>query len=333
MSDDRVDIEKYLPILRDPVDGGKLELVTNPPQLRGVTSGLHYSFQGAFPDLRPDAGHSRLHTPNEETFFDTTTASSHTRVRDHYEEQPCNDYLNLDNLPLGKYLRHSQYDNFFKDTEFVVEVGSGKGAIASVFKEHRDITPFCIDLAYGSLRHVRAEPLHADGLLGSNLSLPLADNVADMVISYGVIHHTPNPFLCFRELARVLKPGGRLLLGVYNWHNLYRSLYFFFSPPFKAIRKTLGPPWGDYVLWATVFLPYHLALWLILGLVQKRWTFPNLSDSWDQFGDFFLTPIARFYQVDELVTMGETLGLRVIEHETGGWPQNGFSHFVWYQKE
>jgi hypothetical protein len=82
----------------------------------------------------------------------------------------------------------------------------------------------------------------------------------------------------------------------------------------------------------TVFLPYHLSLWLVLGLVQGRWQFPELKESWEQFGDFFLTPIAYFYHAGELVTMGEVLGLKVLEQDTGGWPHNSFSHFVWYQK-
>jgi SAM-dependent methyltransferase len=74
--------------------------------------------------------------------------------------------------------------------KLAIEVGSGKGAIAQVFKQYRGITPLCIDLSYGSLRHVRDQPLSADGLLDSNLSLPIANAVADLVISYGVIHHT-----------------------------------------------------------------------------------------------------------------------------------------------
>jgi len=330
---DQVDVQKYLAVLRCPVTGGRLELVEgNPPELRGTPSGLHYRYQGAFPDLRPDVGYFPIAADNPLPKLDTETVTSHAHVHAHYDGKPCNNYLHLDNVPLGKYLRDTRYDAFFVDTEFVVEVGSGKGAIALAFKQHRGITPFCVDLTYGSLRHIRAEPLNADGVLGNNLALPLADNVADMVISYGVIHHTPNPFLAFCELARILKPGGRLLLNVYNWENLYRSLYFFFSPPLKAVGRVFGQPWGNRILQSTVFLPYHLALWLVLGVVQRRWQFPNLRDSWEQFGDFFLTPIARFYHVGELVTISKRLGLRVLEHETGGWPGNSFGHFMWYQK-
>jgi SAM-dependent methyltransferase len=174
--------------------------------------------------------------------------------------------------------------------------------------------------------------LEADGALGSNLRLPLRDGVADLVVSYGVIHHTPDPIKSFCELARILKPGGRLLLGVYNWDNPYRSLYFFLSPPFKLVHRIFGQRLGDLILQFTVFIPYHLALWLVLVMIQRRFAFPSWSDSWEQFGDFFLTPFARFYMREEMISLGQALGLRLLEHATGGWPRNGFSHFYWFEK-
>lgn len=43
---------------------------------------------------------------------------------------------------------------------------------------------------------------------GSILSVPLEDNIADIVVSEGVFHHTPSVDACFKEAYRVLKPGG-----------------------------------------------------------------------------------------------------------------------------
>ncbi len=330
---DRVQIEKYLSFLCDPHTREPLELEPGPPaRIVASRSGRQYRFVGGLPDLRPWSGStagagSPSDVPDAQDGFQTQK-----QVAAHYSEKPCNNYLCLDNVPLGKYLRDRAYDRFFEQTKFVVEVGCGKGAIARALQEHRGIVPFCVDLAYGSIAQVRQPPLAADGLLGSNLALPIRDGVADLVFSYGVIHHTPNPFLCFRELARILKPGGYLLLNVYNWENLYRKLYHAFNPPFTGVRNLGGKWFGDLLLKLFVFPPYHLALWMVLGLTQGRWRFPGLRNSWEQFGDFFLTPIARFYHFEELQSMGETLQLQVVEHETGGWPQGGFSHFVWFQK-
>jgi SAM-dependent methyltransferase len=46
--------------------------------------------------------------------------------------------------------------------------------------------------------------------------LPIQDGVFDFVYSYGVLHHLPHPELGFRELVRVLRPGGALAIYVYE---------------------------------------------------------------------------------------------------------------------
>lgn len=329
LGNDPVQISNYMDKLQDPEDGGDLQL-TEDGRLIGTTSGLTYGWQGDFPDLRPGSGQSEKEISKDDGFF---PGAVHARVRDHYDDKPCYNYIALDNVPLGRYLREPDYDKFFENADFVVEVGSGRGAIAQAFKENRNITPFCVDLAYGSLRHTRNEPIHADGVLGSNLKLPLKDNVADLVVSYGVIHHTPDPTRCFMELSRIVKPGGYLLLNVYNWENLYRSLYFFFSPPLKAVLHVAGDRVGNAILKFTAFPFFYIVLWAVLGLKQGNWRFPSVKECYEQFADFFLTPIARFYHSAELHSLGEACGMTTLEQDTGGWPQDGFAHFVWYQKK
>src|SRR4030095_7319005 len=38
----------------------------------------------------------------------------------------------------------------------------------------------------------------------------------DVVYSSGVLHHTPNPRTSFARLAQLARPGGTIVLGVYN---------------------------------------------------------------------------------------------------------------------
>jgi len=41
------------------------------------------------------------------------------------------------------------------------------------------------------------------------------------VISNGVLHHTSDPFLAFRSIAQLVRPGGYLLVGLYHrWGRL-----------------------------------------------------------------------------------------------------------------
>jgi SAM-dependent methyltransferase len=48
------------------------------------------------------------------------------------------------------------------------------------------------------------------------LNLPLADEAFDLVYSIGVLHHTPDPRRAFHEIARRVKPGGRLAVWLYR---------------------------------------------------------------------------------------------------------------------
>jgi ubiquinone/menaquinone biosynthesis C-methylase UbiE len=69
-------------------------------------------------------------------------------------------------------------------------------------------------------RRLRAEGLESDLRVADAEHLPLADGTFDLVYSWGVIHHTPDTGRAAREILRVLRPGGRLCVMVYNRHSL-----------------------------------------------------------------------------------------------------------------
>ena len=118
-------------------------------------------------------------------------------------------------VPLGKRLfSRRKFD--LRGMRSILDVGSGAGQIAKHLLEYSDpqarIT--CVDLSLDMLRRARARlrsdrPLH----IAADLSaLPFADASFDGVTCGYVLEHLPDPSIGLSELARVMRPGGRMLL-------------------------------------------------------------------------------------------------------------------------
>jgi SAM-dependent methyltransferase len=62
-------------------------------------------------------------------------------------------------------------------------------------------------------------------------AIPLADGVVDVVLCTQVIEHLPDPSACLSEMARILAPGGRLVVTAPQAWNLHEapSDYFRFT--------------------------------------------------------------------------------------------------------
>ncbi|MDD5438188.1 MAG: class I SAM-dependent methyltransferase [Patescibacteria group bacterium] len=58
--------------------------------------------------------------------------------------------------------------------------------------------------------------------------VPAPDASFDVIICTQVLEHVPNPFLVMEEAARLLRPGGRLILTVPQTNEIHEAPYDFF---------------------------------------------------------------------------------------------------------
>jgi SAM-dependent methyltransferase len=104
--------------------------------------------------------------------------------------------------------------------ERVVDIGCGAG-IDSLIAAHMvgptgqvigvDMTPAMLEKARASAAEAHAT--NVEFRFGYGEALPVEDGWADVVISNGVLNLMPDKPKALQEMARVLKPGGRLQIG------------------------------------------------------------------------------------------------------------------------
>ncbi len=108
--------------------------------------------------------------------------------------------------------------------KLLVDLGTGTGRILELFAE-RYARGLGFDLnqamlAYARSKLSKARLTHSQVRHGDIYALSLPDGVADAVIMHQVLHFLSEPATALREAARVLAPGGRLLIADFAPHDL-----------------------------------------------------------------------------------------------------------------
>lgn len=105
----------------------------------------------------------------------------------------------------------------------LVDIGTGTGRMIELFAE-RSSASVGVDKSSEMLRLARAK-LDAAGVpavslrQGDMYALPLADGSADTVLLHQVLHYAHSPAAAIAEAARLLQPGGRLVIVDFAPHD------------------------------------------------------------------------------------------------------------------
>jgi ubiquinone/menaquinone biosynthesis C-methylase UbiE len=106
----------------------------------------------------------------------------------------------------------------------LVDLGTGTGRMLELFGPRAGrALGFDLNhdmLAYARMKLERAGLVHAQARHGDLYNLPLPDRSADAVILHQVLHFLDDPVGAIAEAARLLKPGGRLLVVDFAPHEL-----------------------------------------------------------------------------------------------------------------
>jgi SAM-dependent methyltransferase len=159
--------------------------------------------------------------PNLRLVGDTRTEI----VRRFYEQAPFPDYPPRATLSwLRARAERSEFarliDRAIPGDARVVEIGCGTGQM-SLYLARADRVVIGADLTRESLRlaveAARRFELDQIQFIETDLHHPgLRAGAFDVVYSSGVLHHTPDPSAAFARMVRLARPGGIIVLGVYN---------------------------------------------------------------------------------------------------------------------
>lgn len=146
-------------------------------------------------------------------------------VRAFYEEHPFPNYDGLESVGdlLGKASRSvyaALLDQQIPVGASILEAGCGTGQLG-IFLSIGGRSVVGVDLSSASLALAtdfkRRHRLRNCNFLQADLfDLPLKSESFDLVISKGVLHHTADARAAFKSICRMARPGGYVILGLYN---------------------------------------------------------------------------------------------------------------------
>lgn len=185
-----------------------------------------------------------------------------------------------------RYELHPHVKNFVKFEKYknkkVLEIGFGAGTdLCEFVRNGADVSG--IDISDKSITlcndRLIVENFNADIKLYDGLNIPFKNNTFDAVYSWGVLHHNPNIDDLLSEAHRVLKPGGNLILMLYNKYSLlyyYSILYLRWLPQKIKSRHEILSDYSEFCFGCP-----HTDVYNESEIKDKLWYFNSVNTEID----------------------------------------------------
>lgn len=219
------------------------------------------------------------------------------------------------------------WELFYTDEEVknkhILDAGCGTGIFSLIFAEKGAIKVEGIDISEGSLETARSlknklRLQNVDFNEDNMLQLSFKDETFDITWAWGAVHHTIEPLKAIEELIRVLKPGGSLLLAVYN----KTKLTFIHEALRKILIRTPKKSWEPLSKILAIFLAPFVFLF------KKREKSRRGEKLEELILDWYFVPIRHYYYPDEIRLFLEKRGFRIEKFLPYSGRFNSTSNFI-----
>ncbi len=209
--------ERILKTLKSPGADDSDSIELREDSLRSQVSGQIHPFIDGVPSLFGGEG--------EEGDVEGEKGDVRSRVQDFYEENPFPSYEGLEEF--GELVSKGRANPFTREllravgyNKLVLECGCGTGQLSHYLQLNNNHV-LGVDMTLNSLKLAIEHKLR-NGLPRSSFAqmnifdLAVKDASFDVVIAHGVLHHTHDARRAFACVARKAKPGGIVMVGLYN---------------------------------------------------------------------------------------------------------------------
>lgn len=108
-----------------------------------------------------------------------------------------------------------------KERELAADIGAGTGFITEGLLK-KGLNVIAVDQSDEMLRQMKekfSNYKNVDYRLGEDENLPINNNTVDYTMANMYLHHVKSPLIAIKEMARILKVGGKLIITDLNEHS------------------------------------------------------------------------------------------------------------------